>query len=1723
MHPETEKKNKNQAEMLESTPEATWFEYFENSKPGSRSGTGGRKIRNESPRAPDKNVINELRSIKYGKKAEFDEATAQKLRSFIVGKGYESLCQISRDGFFCRKVPFAVLKDCPIAKTMRDFVHMNTAWYLLCPENQAHSCMEDLKRQKTCVVLVGNRVSLDVNDLIAVLPYVHGLALSANNLSPVCLNKLFSELQYNDSVHTLSITENSLVDKGCSCVQSCLAVNEHIASLVLSSNEIGDDGAKFISEVLMPCKCFSLMEKYLADDRVCDFVMLLKHGYPSNGLVDSLLQKAVNFGSVRIAEYLLDQKADPCSGADSKSCLSRASALGHLRLVELLISRNADIAHRNSEGRTALSEAACNGHDAVIRVLIKRSRCQRAELDFYIKSLELIPKEVMMKESTAAKRNSLVSWFTLESSAMHPSSMTGSAERSSLVCEERSSKLESREHDRQNRLEPRNRSRSELFLKLELNSQIKKFCIHCPPRAVELEINQNASFIITEECCISHDKELIIVLGVSNTHFEEAVGPDEEIIGRGKLRLISVGFSAMHHQDSFIRLLSKSGGISARIKLSAMAKFPFLNETSKIGNTALHEACRKGYVQVVYALAQNGADVDCKDQDENTPLITSSRFGFEDIVKTLLSFRTSPQSTNRARVSALMTAQRHNFANIVQLLQCHEMAARRAPLAVKRLHLETRPVKTSEYEGTYKPFSFQLTIVEGRNFPTADVTGLSDPFCRVTFSHQEKRTRVVHRSLNPKWNQTFVFDNQLLSVWEKSSLLFEIFDSNIVTDSTLLGRRKFNFEQFISDCSENCTEWMPSNFFLEGKDGFRVQDSYQIDSELQIKFQISKGLGQFLRIGVIGAANLPLTKTRNSEAFCVLQYGDEAIDTPSLCRGTSVSWNFFVNFKAKRIDETLRIELRDLYASKQSIQETECLAILEIPPSILLYFVSSNLSEMDFEIYDREGNPLKGPGGHISSLRLEFALTVFDPLSAGCSEWLTESKSVQNLSKQNVDGYDVSDVLQDSTPIDIGFVERNEVIPHSDTLQLRLLSPTHTNNFLVNLNLDQNKVSDLGVSFLAHSLKANHVLQSLSLNENKFGMKGATALSACLAMNSCLSHLRISKNQIRDEGLREVCKALASNIDTKIKLLDVGENHIGAVGMRFLGRLFACNHSLQTLLVNNNCAGGDGSFLLAQGLRKNSSIQELDLSFSVVGDIGVSHLAQSLRRNSKILGKALTANRSLKIVNFSGNSLTGTSVKVLIDCVQHNQVLHTIIMNENNLPSESLTELRNCIEQNLEHAQLEKAVMKIQHAFRSSQISRLRKANGVNLRHALNQQDCGSASIPGGDHDDPKQDSDLIKFNENSDNDRNLGAVRSAVNSATLGEGFETNGNHNLQGMLMAATSVTMFNLGDAVILEHEAAHALAQEAATKLSAAAENYSRLEDYFYHLMLDENSNQTKIVSAVDQLSLARESILKAIEESRLAEEAGMKCLQGADAFAICETEEAHIFGAWHDDMKLHSGSINPVKEDYCILECQDDHPHDFVPEFQGQKIENRIKYGNSNQIHDEVLESQESDEDLIASAFKEFFCKNDDEDYSDCQAPTGGLEQLQNQLSVLRDEEIAACSSAALEELDLCMKEISVLKQLIAGHDKRGKAEGMLSAAAERCSHLESSVNQSMGCVKGQEFCFSGSSMERLPLDANESHAWNAYLGVSNSGPGESFRVADSDETLISDAFNEFFL
>jgi hypothetical protein len=77
-----------------------------------------------------------------------------------------------------------------------------------------------------------------------------------------------------------------------------------------------------------------------------------------------------------------------------------------------------------------------------------------------------------------------------------------------------------------------------------------------------------------------------------------------------------------------------------------------------------------------------------------------------------------------------------------------------------------------------------------------DLNGLSDPFVKIMFGNERKRTTVVRKNLNPVWNESFKFEvpslmNDLIS----RELVIEVWDWDRVGRDDFIGQRIWILEQ----------------------------------------------------------------------------------------------------------------------------------------------------------------------------------------------------------------------------------------------------------------------------------------------------------------------------------------------------------------------------------------------------------------------------------------------------------------------------------------------------------------------------------------------------------------------------------------------------------------------------------------------------------------------------------------------------------------------------------------------------------------------------------------------------------------------------------------------------------------------------------------------------------------------------------------------------------------
>lgn len=96
----------------------------------------------------------------------------------------------------------------------------------------------------------------------------------------------------------------------------------------------------------------------------------------------------------------------------------------------------------------------------------------------------------------------------------------------------------------------------------------------------------------------------------------------------------------------------------------------------------------------------------------------------------------------------------------------------------------------------FQPAAARITVVvlKARNLPKMDITGLSDPYVKIYLLYNgqriaKKKTHVKKRTLNPVFNESFVFDlPKSENGLENVQLEFMLLDWDRVTKNEVIGR-----------------------------------------------------------------------------------------------------------------------------------------------------------------------------------------------------------------------------------------------------------------------------------------------------------------------------------------------------------------------------------------------------------------------------------------------------------------------------------------------------------------------------------------------------------------------------------------------------------------------------------------------------------------------------------------------------------------------------------------------------------------------------------------------------------------------------------------------------------------------------------------------------------------------------------------------------------------------
>lgn len=123
------------------------------------------------------------------------------------------------------------------------------------------------------------------------------------------------------------------------------------------------------------------------------------------------------------------------------------------------------------------------------------------------------------------------------------------------------------------------------------------------------------------------------------------------------------------------------------------------------------------------------------------------------------------------------------------------------------VRLQIEALKNDDHEGlknsaTRYGFGWiELVLVEAKDLVAADLRGTSDPFVRVQYGNMKKRTKVVYKTLNPRWNQTLEFSDT------SSPLILLVRDHNAVLPESSIGHCVVEYERLPPN--QTADKWIP--------------------------------------------------------------------------------------------------------------------------------------------------------------------------------------------------------------------------------------------------------------------------------------------------------------------------------------------------------------------------------------------------------------------------------------------------------------------------------------------------------------------------------------------------------------------------------------------------------------------------------------------------------------------------------------------------------------------------------------------------------------------------------------------------------------------------------------------------------------------------------------------------------------------------------------------------
>ncbi|XP_077970865.1 uncharacterized protein LOC120329030 [Styela clava] len=235
------------------------------------------------------------------------------------------------------------------------------------------------------------------------------------------------------------------------------------------------------------------------------------------------------------------------------------------------------------------------------------------------------------------------------------------------------------------------------------------------------------------------------------------------------------------------------------------------------------------------------------------------------------------------------------------------------------------------------------------------------------------------------------------------------------------------------------------------------------------------------------------------------------------------------------------------------------------------------------------------------------------------------------------------------------------------------------NRQVYRLDLSSNCLQCDAGRYLAQMLLYNRHLTTLCLKKNKLGDKEALLLAEVLRVNRSLKSLDISHNQLGDNAGEAFSAALMDN--KTLRSFNLSWNSLCKRAAAAIARALDINTTLFSLDLSYNGLGDDGAALLGHALRENSTLRFLSLAVNHICGYGAEQLATGVSGGMIMTRKKKKAKMGrtkcgLQYLNLDRNPLGIRGIKLLLQRLSKEKTLKTLSIREVVLNDDLLKQIR---------------------------------------------------------------------------------------------------------------------------------------------------------------------------------------------------------------------------------------------------------------------------------------------------------------------------------------------------------------------------------------------------------------------------------------------------------------